>query len=463
VTTQTEMLDSKSKPHSPEKAGGRIRWVICAILFGAIVLIYIHRNVVSVLKKSVFQDQLHWSDVDYAHTAVCFTAAYAIGMLFAGRILDRIGVRKGFIIAASFWTVIAMSHGLLSLVPAGGAFANSKFILQMGGLSVFSFCMMRVGLGMFEGAFFPASIRTVAEWFPKHERAFATGIFNAGSAVGAILSPLLVPIIAQHWGWPAAFYLAGGLGIVWLFFWITLYRDPENHPLLTKNELTYIRSDQEPRVKSIPWKNVIGYRQTVAFSIGKFMTDPIWWFYIFWLPGVLGSQFNLDLKHFGPPLVVVYLMADGGSVMGGWLSSFFLKQGWTVNKARKTAMLICAILVLPVVTVSHITSLWPAIFIIGLAAAAHQGWSANLFTLASDTAPRSAVGSIVGIGGMMGAVGSFIFQDFIGNVVKWTHGSYAVPFLISGSAYLSALLIIHLLNPALEPIQLRDEGAFTIE
>lgn len=463
MTTETATLGSKSRPLPPGGAGGRVRWMICAVLFGAIVLIYIHRNVVSVLKDAVFVEKLHWNAVDYAHTAVCFTAAYAIGMLFAGRILDRIGVRKGFIIAASVWTVIAVSHGFLSLVPADGALATNQFIVHLGGLSVVTFCVMRLGLGIFEGAFFPASIRTVADWFPKHERALATGIFNAGSAVGAILSPLLVPIIARHWGWPAAFYLAGGLGAVWLFFWITLYRDPEHQPLLTENELTYIRSDQEPRVKSIPWKHVIGYRQTVAFSLGKFMTDPIWWFYIFWLPGVLGKQFGLDLKHFGPPLVVVYLMADGGSVMGGWLSSFFLHRGWTVNMARKTAMLTCAILVLPIVTVSHITHLWPAVVIIGLAAAAHQGWSANLFTLASDTAPRSAVGSIVGIGGMMGAVGSFIFQDVIGHVVEWTHGSYAIPFLVSGSAYLSALLVIHLLVPGLEPIKLRDEGAFTVE
>ena len=462
MTTQTATLDS-SKPQPIAGAGGKVRWAICAILFGAIVLIYIHRNVVSVLKKSVFQDQLNWTDVDYGHTAVCFTAAYAIGMFFAGRILDRIGVRKGFLIAASVWTIIAISHGFLSLVPKDGSLASNKLIVHMGGLTVVTFCVMRLGLGIFEGAFFPASIRTVADWFPKHERALATGIFNAGSAVGAILSPLLVPIVAKYWGWPSAFYIAGGLGFVWLFIWITLYREPEQHPVITETELAYIRSDQEARVKSIPWKDVIGYRQTIAFALGKFMTDPIWWFYIFWLPGVLGKQFGLDLKHFGPPLVVVYLMADGGSVMGGWLSSFFLKQGWTVNKARKTAMLICAILVLPIVTVSHITSLWPAVIIIGLAAAAHQGWSANLFTLASDTAPRSAVGSIVGIGGMLGAVGSFIFQDVIGHVVDMTGGSYAIPFLVSGSAYLSALLVIHLLMPRLEPIKLQDEGAFTVE
>jgi MFS transporter, ACS family, hexuronate transporter len=460
VTTQAATADP-SKNKIPSSAGGNVRWVICAILFGAIVLIYIHRNVVSVLNVPVFVNQLHWDSVDYAHVANCFTLAYAVGMLFAGRILDRIGVRKGFIIAVSAWTVIAMSHGLLSLLPTTGALANNKLVLQMGGLTVVGFGITRFALGAFEGAFFPASIRTVAEWFPKHERALATGIFNAGSAFGAILSPLMVPWIHQHWGWPTAFYLAGGLGAIWLFIWITLYHDPEHHPLLTESERTYIRSDQEPRVKSIPWKHVIGYRQTAAFAIGKFMTDPIWWFYIVWLPGALSKQFGLDLKHFGPPLVVVYLMADGGSVMGGWFSSFLLHRGWTVNKARKTAMLTCACLVLPMFAVSHITTLWPAVIIIGLAAAAHQGWSANLFTLVSDTAPRSAVGSIVGIGGMMGAAGSFLFQDLVGHVVK--NHSYAIPFFMAGGAYLFALLLIHLLVPRLEMIKLRSEGPFTIE
>jgi ACS family hexuronate transporter-like MFS transporter len=444
-----------------QKPAGNVRWIICAILFGAIVLIYIHRNVVSVLNGPVFVNQLHWTSIDYGHVAVCFTASYAVGMLFAGRILDKVGVRKGFTIAAAAWTLIAIAHGALAYLPAHGSLAANSLILRMGGLTVVGFGVTRFALGIFEGAFFPASIRTVAEWFPKHERALATGIFNAGSAFGAILSPLAVPWIAAHWGWPSAFYIAGGLGAVWLFGWLTLYREVDHHPFLTENEKTYILSDQEPRVKSVPWKNVIGYRQTVAFSLGKFMTDPIWWFYILWLPGALGKQFGLDLKHFGPPLVVVYLMADGGSIVGGWFSSFLLKQGWTVNLARKTAMLTCALLVLPMFAVSHLTSLWPAVFIIGFAAAAHQGWSANLFTLVSDTAPRSAVGSIVGIGGMLGAVGSFLFQDLVGHVVL--KGSYAIPFFIAGSAYLAALLVIHLLVPRLEPIQLKTEGPFTIE
>jgi ACS family hexuronate transporter-like MFS transporter len=230
--------------------------------------------------------------------------------------------------------------------------------------------------------------------------------------------------------------------------------------MLSEAEHVYIRSDQEPKAKSMPWLSVIGHRQTIAFAIGKFMTDPIWWFYIFWLPGALGKQFNLDLKHFGPPLVVVYLMADGGSVMGGWLSSFLLHRGWTTNRARKGAMLICALLVVPMFSVAFIHSLWPAVFIIGTAAAAHQGWSANLFTIPSDTSPRSAVGSIVGIGGMMGAVGSFLFQDLTGNIVEWTHGRYGILYAIAGSAYIAALLVIHALLPRLEPMQLREHQGF---
>jgi ACS family hexuronate transporter-like MFS transporter len=310
-------------------------------------------------------------------------------------------------------------------------------------------------LGIFEGAFFPASIRAVAEWFPKKERAFATGIFNAGSALGALLSPLIVPFIAAAWGWPMAFYLAGGLGVIWIASWIIFYREPEKDARLSAAELQYIRSDQEPRVRSLPWRRIIGYKQTWAFSLGKFLTDPIWWFYIFWLPPFLHSHFNLDLKHFGPPLVIVYLMADGGSIAGGWLSSKLLSLGWSVNAGRKTAMLICALCILPILSVTYIGNMWLAIVLIGLAAAAHQGWSANLFTLASDLTPKAAVSSVVGLGGMSGAIGGVIFQKFTGQVVDKTH-TYIIPFAIAGLAYVSVLLVIHLMLPHLEPMKLEQ-------
>jgi ACS family hexuronate transporter-like MFS transporter len=424
--------------HSPR---GYVRWKICALLFGAIVLIYIHRNVVSVLNGDTFGKVFGWNNIDFGHIGMAFTAGYAIGLVCAGRILDRVGVRRGFLGAAIIWTFIAMAHGLVVFLPAGSVLSG--------------FLSARFLLGIFEGAFFPAAIRTVAEWFPKSERALATGIFNAGSALGALLSPLIVPLIAAAWGWPAAFYLAGGLGVFWVAAWFIFYREPERYRSLSPAELRYIRSDQEPRVKSLPWTSIIEHRQTWAFAIGKFVTDPIWWFYIFWLPPFLNHHFKVDLKHFGPPLVIVYLMADGGSVAGGWLSSTLLRRGWSVNAGRKTAMLICALCVVPVLFVTHIGNVWAAVVLIGLAAAAHQGWSANLFTLASDTAPKAAVGSVVGLGGTAGAIGGVLYQQFVGHVVERTH-AYIIPFAVAGMAYVSVLLIIHLMLPRLEPMELRS-------
>jgi ACS family hexuronate transporter-like MFS transporter len=429
--------------HQPAKIApvGRVRWIICAVLFGAIVLIYIHRNVVSVLNGDTFGRVYGWNTIDFGNIGMAFTAGYAIGLVGAGRFLDTIGVRKGFLIAGVVWTVLAMGHGLVHFLPTTSVltgFLGARFLL-----------------GIFEGAFFPASIRAVAEWFPKRERAFATGIFNAGSALGALLSPLIVPYIASAWGWPMAFYLAGGLGVIWIASWIIFYREPDQDSRLSAAELQYIRSDQEPRVKSLPWRRIIGYKQTWAFSLGKFMTDPIWWFYIFWLPPFLHSHFKLDLKHFGPPLVIVYLMADGGSIAGGWLSSKLLTRGWSVNAGRKTAMLICAICILPILSVTYIGNMWIAIVLIGLAAAAHQGWSANLFTLASDVTPKAAVSSVVGFGGMSGALGGVLFQQFTGRVVDKTH-TYFVPFAIAALAYVSVLLIIQLMLPHLEPMKLEQ-------
>jgi ACS family hexuronate transporter-like MFS transporter len=360
-----------------------------------------------VLNGDTFARVYGWNSIDFGNIGMAFTGGYAIGLVAAGRFLDRVGVRRGFLVAAVIWTVVATAHGLVARLPAASALTG--------------FLAARFILGIFEGAFFPASIRAVAEWFPKSERAFATGVFNAGSAFGALLSPLLVPYIAAAWGWPSTFYLAGGLGIIWVIAWFALYRAPEDYPGLSARELEFIRSDREPRVKGLPWKKIVGYRQTWAFALGKFVTDPIWWFYIFWLPPFLNSHFKLDLKHFGPPLVIVYLMADGGSVAGGWLSSKLLLLGWSVNAGRKTAMLICALCVVPVLFVTHIGNIWIAVVLIGLAAAAHQGWSANLFTLASDTAPKAAVSSVVGFGGMAGAIGGVLYQQFVGRVVNRTH------------------------------------------
>jgi ACS family hexuronate transporter-like MFS transporter len=328
---------------------------------------------------------------------------------------------------------------------------------MLGGAAA-GFALVRFFLGLAEAGNFPASIKTVAEWFPKKERAFATGIFNSGTNVGALVTPIAVPWITLHWGWGAAFIATGALGFLWLGFWLAFYREPEKHPRLSPAELAYIRSDPPEQTTPIAWSRLIGYRQAWAFAIGKFLTDPIWWLYLFWAADFFSRAHGLDLKTIGLPLVVIYLVADVGSVGGGWLSSAFIKRGWTVNRARKTAMLICALAVLPIVFVTRTSNLWVAVMLIALAAAAHQGWSANIFTLVSDTFPRRAVGSVVGFGGMAGAVGGMLLSIMVGEILQRT-GSYAAIFLIAGFAYLAALLVIHLLVPTLAPARLDDVQA----
>jgi ACS family hexuronate transporter-like MFS transporter len=347
-----------------------------------------------------------------------------------GPVIDWVGTKVGYAFALVFWSVAAMAH----------AFAGS----------VLGFGIARFGLGLGESGNFPAAIKTTAEWFPRRERALATGIFNSGTNVGAIVAPLVVPPITLLYGWRWAFILTGAIGFVWLAFWIAFYRRPEDHPSLSKAELAYIRSDPPENVTRIPWATLLRHRQTWAFAIGKFMTDPIWWLYLFWVPDFLFRNYGLDLTRIGPPVVAIYLIADVGSIAGGWLSSSLIKRGWTVNAGRKTAMLICALCVVPIVFAARANNLWVAVGIIGLAAAAHQGWSANIFTLASDMFPRRAVGSIVGIGGMAGAVGGMLIAKATGYLLQWT-GTYVVIFIVAASAYLLALGIIQTLVPKLEP------------
>ena len=320
--------------------------------------------------------------------------------------------------------------------------------------SFFSFIVVRSALGFGESGVFPASIKTVAEWFPQKERALATGIFNAGSNVGAILTPLIVPWITIHYGWRAAFVATGSLGFVWLAFWLLFYRKPEDHPLLSQGELDYIVSGRPKSPAKIKWAKLISYRQTWAFVVGKFTTDPIWWFLLFWIPDFLQRNHGLKLMQLGLPIMVIYILADVGSVAGGWLSSAMIHRGKSVNAARKTAMLVCALSVVPIVFAYSMQSLWGAVLLIGLAAAAHQGFSANLFSLSSDIFPAQAVGSVVGIGGMAGAIGGMLMAKIVGYVLQWT-GSYMIPFLISGSAYLIALALIQILIPRLEPADVR--------
>lgn len=423
---------------------GKYRWAICALLFFATTINYIDRQVLGILATDeAFKAQIGWNEAEYGFVNTAFQAAYAIGLLVVGGLMDKFGTRKGFSVAIVFWSIAAMFHAAAR--------------------SAFGFGIARFALGLGEAGNFPAAIKTVAEWFPKKERAFATGIFNSGSNVGAILAPLAVPFIAVNYGWQWAFIITGALGFIWLGFWLAIYRKPEEHPKLSSAELAHIQSDAEKPIKKIAWSRLIPHRQTWAFAIGKFLTDPIWWVYLFWLPKFLNAKFDLNILQLGLPLVVIYVIADVGSIGGGWLSSYLIKRGWTVNAGRKITMLICAIAVVPIVFATVTDNLWVSVILIGIAAAAHQGWSANIFTTASDMFPKQAVGSVVGIGGMAGSIGGMLIASTVGLILENTktpenpNGSYFIIFIIAGSAYLTALLIIHLLAPRLEPVNLGED------
>jgi ACS family hexuronate transporter-like MFS transporter len=312
---------------------------------------------------------------------------------------------------------------------------------------------VRFALGLGESGNFPAAIKTVAEWFPKKERALATGIFNGGANFGAIVAPLVVPWLTLRFGWQWAFMFTGMFSLIWIVFWLSTYRRPGTHASLSQSELAYIRSDPQGATTKIAWAALLPHRQTWAFIVGKFLTDPIWWFYLYWVPKFLNEKHGLAFGKMGPPLVVIYVMADAGSIGGGWLSCLFLNRGWSLNQARKGAMLICALCVVPIVFASRVDGMWQAVLLLGLASAAHQGWSANIFTLVSDMFPQRAVASVVGIGGFGGAVGGMVIATFTGFLLQMT-GSYLPVFVMAGFAYLTALSVIHLLAPNLEPAQI---------
>ena len=435
-------MSTKTAPHTepPVTIRDRLlgyRWTICALLFFATTINYIDRQVLGILAPTL-QREIGWNEAQYGDIVSWFSLAYGFGFLGMGRFLDKIGVRKGFAFSIIAWSLAAMSH----------AFARSAN----------GFAIARAALGLGESGNFPAAIKTTANWFPKRERAFATGIFNAGSNVGAIITPILVPWIALTWHWQAAFIATGMLGFVWLVFWLWLYREPEVHPKVTPNELALIRSDPvDPPVK-VRWAALLTHRQTWAFLIGKFMTDPIWWFYLYWLPKFLDANFGVKLGQVAAPLIAIYLVADVGSVGGGWLSSNLIKRGWSVNAGRKTAMLIAAVLIVPTIFAPTADSLWTAVAIVSVAAAAHQWWSANIFTTVSDMFPRAAVASVVGIGGFAGAMGGMLFQRATGRILQATNNNYSIICFICGFAYVTALLIIHLLAPRLEPVKLEAQA-----
>jgi ACS family hexuronate transporter-like MFS transporter len=392
----------------------------------------VDRQVIGVLAPEL-QKIIGWNEIQYGWIVSSFQAAYAIGYLLAGRFIDRVGTRVGYALMFLIWSAAAIGHSLAS--------------------SVLGFGVARFVLGLGESGNFPAALKTIAEWFPPKERAFATGIFNAGTSVGAIFAPLAVPWITLQFGWRWAFIATGLLGVPWLVAWLGTYRRPQEHTRVSSAELTYIQSEVALPSLRVAWLPLLAHRQTWAFLMGKFLTDPIWWFFLFWLPKFLNTQHGLSLGELGLPLVTVYIISDVGSVFGGWLSSGFIKRGWSVNGARKTAMLVCALCVLPIVVAANVASLWLAVGLIGLATAAHQGFSANLFTLPSDMFPTQAVASVVGIGGFGGAVGGMLIAMFTGFLLQWT-GSYVPVFALAGSAYLVALLVIDLLAPKMEPAEL---------
>ena len=438
VNPTTVASDSKApRPrgdmgNSIHRGVGHFRWVICTLLLFGVTKNYMDRQVLGVLKTTL-QHDLGWNEIDYSNLVFAFQAAYAVGMVVVGRLVDRLGTRLGYALAMVFWSLASMAHAVGNSFP--------------------SFVVARSALGFGEAGVFPASIKTVAEWFPRKERALATGIFNAGTNIGAILTPLIVPWITIHWGWRTAFVATGALGFVWLTFWLLLYRQPESHPRLSKAELDYITSDRQESMPQIQWIKLIPHRQTWAFAIGKFTIDPIWWFLLFWIPDFLQRNHGLKLMQLGLRIMVIYLLADVGSVAGGWLSSWMIGRGSSLNVSRKFTMLICSLAVVPIVFAYRVESMWGVVLLIGLAAAADQGFSANLFTLTSDLFPAQAVGSVTGIGGMAGAIGGMLMAKVVGYLLQWT-GSYKIPFLIAGSAYLLALAFVQVLSPRLEPVRI---------
>ncbi|OQW97199.1 MAG: hypothetical protein BWK77_02425 [Verrucomicrobia bacterium A1] len=419
---------------------GRLRWSICALLFFATTVNYIDRAVLGVLKP-VLDLAFGWNQKDYGWVVTAFQAAYALGYVGAGCLIDRIGVRIGLMLAVAVWSCAGMAHAAVGLVLGLG---TAK------AMSVLGFSAARAVLGLAQGGAFPAAIKTVAEWFPRQERALATGIFNTGSNVGAIACPILVPWIANRWGWQMAFVLTGAVGFLWVAAWAWLYRSPGIHPRITQAELAWVRKDPPDPVAKVPWGTLLQHRQPWAFMVGMMASSPIWWFYIFWIPDFLNKRFGLSLTQSSLPLVSIFLLSSFGGIGGGWLSSALLRRGWTVNVARKTALLVCALCVLPVFFTPLVSEVWVAVALVTLAAAAHCGFAANLFTLVSDTVPRQAVNSVVGLGGMAGSLAGMCFAQIVSRVLHATNNNYLVPFAMAAGSYLLALGIMHLLLPRLE-------------
>ena len=410
----------------------RYRWRIVALLFFATTINYLDRQVIGILAPDL-QRIFTWSDVEYATIVSAFKIAYGIGLVTMGGLLDRIGTRKGFALSLTGWSIASAAH----------AFAGS----------VFGFAAARFALGFAEAANFPAAVKTVAEWFPKKERALATGIFNSGANIGAIVAPLIVPIIAVKMGWQWAFIITGAIGAIWLVFWLRTYQRPAEHPRLTANELAFIQSDGIQPTTRIPFLRVLPHRETIILCTLKFVTDPVWWFFLFWLPKWLHDRMGLSLLEIGAPLIVIYLVSDVGSIAGGWLSSWFVKRGHSVDYARKRAMFISALFALPIFWASRTPDLWTAVALISLGTAAHQAFSTNIYTVASDIFPQRAVASVIGVAGASGAIGGAIVAEMVGFLLQRTH-SYVVVFAMFSFAYLVAWAVLKIGIPEIRPLNL---------
>ena len=418
------------------------RWVILVLVFFAITINYIDRMVMGILKPDL-ADKLSINDNAYGWITFSFSISYALGQMVSGRWLDWIGTRVGYAVALLGWSIASMLHAIVRTATGFG--------------------VMRGLLGVTESPAFPAATKTVAEWFPKKERAFAMGFVNAGSNVGAFLAPIAVPWLAVTYGWQSAFVLTGLVGMVWLIFWVPIYRRPHEHPRVSASELAHINSDVDEAPGKVRWRKLLTYNAAWAFGLGKFMTDPIWSFYLFWFTSFLHDRYGVSLIGFAAPMAVIYLMADGGSIAGGWLSSTMITRGYSINAARKTALLVCALCVLPSAFASVVGGMWSAVIIAGIALAAHQGFSSNLYTLVSDTFPRRAVGSVAGLGGTFGYIGTALFMKLVGQVLTITHKNYLPIFIICASAYLIALAIIHALMPRIAPVALEPSRGFDVQ
>lgn len=434
---------ASSTPAEPPPKPGRFRWTICALLFFATTINYIDRLVFGLLGPEL-QKIFNWSNADYTGIVFWFEVAYAIGLTGFGRFLDWAGTRKGFAISITGWSIAAGLHAVMSTIAG---FSLARFLL-----------------GLTEAGVFPAGIKTTAEWFPKKERALVAGIFNAGSNVGAISAPLLVPWLFLTYGWQWTFIITGLLGFIWLVLWLSLYRPPEQHPRLSKAELDYILSDPpEPEMEKAPWLGLLKFRQTWAFLMAKFFTDSVWRWFLYLLPLFFSQHFKLDIKNFGIPFIIIYLMADFGSIAGGWISSRMIARGHTINASRKTAMLLCALCVVPVALAVHVGNMWIAVILVGLAASAHQGFSSNLFTTVSDMFPKKTVATVVGLGGTAGAIGAMVLLEITRQLFNAGAASgnqlhtYTVLFTMAAFAYLVALGFMHLLAPKLAPIHLEKK------